>query len=99
MKYFFKILFTPSCWLRNYPTSRPLSNKINKLLDEGHLPKVVDSGPFFGRAYTAQLGDDMTLWIENFPYAYGSVYPYGKTMPDRATVFRLAEAVDFATHP
>lgn len=95
MNYFFKILLTPSCWIRNYPTSRVLSDKINKALDAGLLP-TVDAG-YLGRSYTVKL-DGLELWIENYPYAYGSVYPYGRTLPDRATVFRLAEAVDFATH-
>lgn len=87
IKNYLSILTTPSCWLRNYPSSRALSAKLNKLLDN---PEFTD---FTG--YTVKLNGEK-FWVSNYPYAYGSPYYAGhelEQLPNRATVFRLHEAL------
>ena len=81
-----KIITTPSCWFRNYPTSKLLSNKINYLLDNNTKMRI-DYG-------VIHLGD-LRLWGNNFPYAFGrtKITLDVAVMPDRMTVFRLYDAV------
>lgn len=79
-----RILLTPSCWLRNYKTCPHMSRFINAALDRGEVPTQPDP-------YRIELAGK-NFWGENYPYAYGHV---GNLMPDRTTVFRLADAVAF----
>jgi len=77
-----RVLTTPSCWIRNYKTCKHLSRFINDALDSGGAPVQFSE-------FRVKLASK-TFWAGNFPYAYGLV---GSRMPDRATVFRLADAV------
>lgn len=87
-----RILKNPSCWDRNYPTSKALSKKINDLLD-ANTPLII------GKYSAIELGN-LVLWANNFPYAFGTEYPFGESkllvMPDRTTVFRLYDAYNKA---
>jgi len=53
--------------LRNYKVSKTLSKKINELLDDP------DTELIFQSEYTICLGG-LTLWVCNFPYAYGNYW-------------------------
>jgi hypothetical protein len=50
-------------WLRDQPVSTKLSKKINELLDDPNTTVYVDN-------YVIFLGD-LSLWVANFPFAYG----------------------------
>jgi hypothetical protein len=93
IKVWYRIIRTPSCWSRLYGTSEVLSARINLYLDSGESPENITS-------YECTLGN-LTLWIENWPYAYGYLStlnePGGvKLLPDRETVFRLRDSVKYA---
>lgn len=88
IKTMIRILCTPSCWTRNCKSSRELSRFFNERLDAGEVPVQNDF-------YYASLGG-VSFWLGNFPYAYGEpalTYAGRKVMPDRATVFRLHDAI------
>ena len=87
IKTLFRILLTPSCWIRNHKTNNALSTFINNALDNGYAIVIIDR-------FTVML-NEVELWVGNYPHAFGWDYVYRKTygvcpgMPDRATVFRL----------
>lgn len=86
IKMFFRILFTPSCWIRLKETNRFLSARINEAIDNECPITLIDD---------YHIGfDGMIIWIENYPYHYGWVVGQ-RGMPDRATVFRLADYIDY----
>lgn len=80
-----QVYLNPHNWIRNYQTSSTLSKSINTLLDNGE--KILIISPF-----EVKLGPHY-LWIENYPYAYGSDR-YEDIMPDRQTVYRLHKEVE-----
>lgn len=85
-----RILFTPACWIRNYPTSKKLTKFINDSLDAGHIP-VVES------RYTHKLNGKI-IWTGNYPYAYG-LSEKRNCAPDRITVFRLFDVINDKDQP
>lgn len=84
MKYLWKILTTPSCWIRLYPTNKLLDAKIVELLDNNARLFCHPRSEKIVLSY-------LQLWGANYPYAYGALYDSEYGMPSRATVFRLAE--------
>src|SRR5687768_18443591 len=86
LKLLLRILRTPRCLIRIHKTSKPLSKYINRELDKQTTIKIINK-------FVAQLGNQ-ELWISNYPYGFGTVYSKEKFgMPDRATVFRLYDAI------
>ena len=89
MKYLFRILTTPSCWIRNYPTNKQLSDKINKLIECVDTKILVHDG-----GYKISLGN-LDLWNANYPYGSYRLYDNkGYGMPDRCTTFRLCDKIN-----
>jgi len=85
---FLRIIFTPSCWIRNRRTNRKWDRKILELLEDGDITCIGD--------YTARLGDKL-VWIENYPYEFGyEAYTINTGMPSRSTVFKLKDAISRA---
>lgn len=87
IKAFFRILFTPLCWIRSDSTNKFLSARINSAIDN-NCDVILRNDGFY------VIMDDMLIWIKNYPYGYGSV-PGQRGMPDRTTVFRLADYIDY----
>ncbi len=88
MKYFFKILITPSCWIRNYAYNEYLDKFILEAIKNGKVTKSDD--PY----YCVVSG--VKLWTANYPYAYGSPVSDNvgnSRLPSRTTVFKLHEIV------
>jgi len=86
MKTLFRILTTPSCWIRNEITNKYVSNFIKKSLDDGHVPIMINQ-------YTHRL-NNKCIWTSNYPYSFGYLYnDHTKSLPDRRTVFRLYDAI------
>lgn len=83
IKTLFRILVTPSCWLRNRETDNDISAFINNALDNGCTIVIIDR-------FTVKL-DGLTLWVRNYPYSFGYDCTYSSCsgLPDRETVFRL----------
>lgn len=84
MNDFFRVLFTPKCWMQNEDYSPAWDAHLNKLLDT-HEFENVDK-------HTAEIGG-ITVWTSNHPYA--SFHPYGhtedteiKVRPKRSTMLR-----------
>lgn len=79
LKYTIKVLITPSCWIRNYRTSKIWDKQFLKLLEENNWERT--------SVYTAYIGSE-EVWISNHPYA--SFFPYrpagGGALPSRKTV-------------
>lgn len=86
IKAFFRILFTPSCWIRLKSTNKFLSARINEAIDNECPILAIDN-------YNVII-DGMIIWIENYPYSCGWVQGQ-RGMPDRTTVFRLFDYIDY----
>lgn len=95
VKTLFKIITTPTCWIRNYKTSKVWDEKLNTLLDEEDF--ILDwtgCTIYFPKS-------EITVWVENYPYASGDLFSSNKPhysyiykgLPKRKTVFRLKEKV------
>ncbi len=84
MKWFFKVLITPSVWTRTRATSIELDRFINQALDNGCKPEWESD-------YRFRL-NGVELWGGNYPYGFGSLCN-GKDQrfPKRSTVLRLGE--------
>ena len=78
LKYFFKVLLTPKCWIQLYPYSARWDAVIFKLLHRGNIK--------FYSQYKMLLGDT-SVWIENHPY--GSFLPYNMDYNDRFRPSRM----------
>jgi hypothetical protein len=76
MKYFFKVIFTPGCWVQNKSYSAILDAKLNKLMQEGDFYNI--------DKYHAEIGG-IKLWISNHPYASFSM---GMERPSRRTILK-----------
>lgn len=97
MKYWLKVLFTPSCWLQNESYNSEWDEELNRLMDSGEKFKDVSS-------HTAIIGGHC-VWIRNHPYA--SFTPYYTAIPQiirpsRATILRamdklVADAIEAKT--
>lgn len=86
MKYWLKVLFTPSCWIQNYDYSQLWDAQLRALLVSGEKFVVVSAND-----YTANIGN-YVVWIKNHPYA--SFKPYGaggSCRPSRATILRAMD--------
>lgn len=83
MKKFFlnlQFIFMPNYWIMNEPYCKQLDQKISDLLDKEDF-KYIDN-------YTAKLGN-LTIWIENQPYACMMPYQLKFTCrPSRLTIKR-----------
>lgn len=78
LKWTFKVIITPSCWLQN--------QEYSELWDKGLLHEM-QNNKFVVEAdgYYAEIGT-LTVWVANHPYA--SFTPYGgvKVRPSRKTI-------------
>lgn len=79
MKYFLKVLFTPSCWLQNYLYSSNWDKLLNELMETHTFTNVTE--------YTANLGN-VRVWIENYPYAAFTPDRSIKVRPSRRTILK-----------
>lgn len=102
MKYLLKTILTPSCWLRVGTTSSSWDREVNLLIDNKSSVKLtrLSSGVAYssnGEILTIELGG-IGIWIGNYPYSYGEMYPNLKyppgKLPSRKTVFKLKEYID-----
>lgn len=85
-RYIWRILTTPSCWLRNSKVSKAWDVRLNEMLDEPTFSKV--------DRYTVTL-NGVSIWVENRFYAACSIYPEGdEFLPRRSTVFRFFDALE-----
>lgn len=81
-----EIVANPGIWSRTSRTSETLTRYIEDKLDAGEQPVLVSD-------HTMSLGD-LTLWRDNYPYAYGSIWGPKRVdvLPSRATALRLRRA-------
>lgn len=90
IKTLFKIITTPSCWIRSYDTCKFWDARLNSLLDNEDF-EISDTG------YAAYFPkSNIRVWVSNFPYCFGYFYGKGRyctqasgVLPTRTTVFRL----------
>lgn len=86
MKYFFRVITSPSCWFRLYSYSEIWDETLNNMLDK----------PFFSKLdrYTVDL-NGVTIWISNRWYACcASHNPEFMSLPSRRTVFRFFDVME-----
>lgn len=75
--YLIKVLFTPRCWIRAFPTSEELDKTLICLLKENKFKYIDD--------YEAKIGN-LTFLIKNHPYAsFYSRKSFKRCLPKRAT--------------
>lgn len=77
-------LFTPSAWVQVGETVTEYDDHINELLDSGVKPIIKNK-------WLAKLGH-LTIWIGNYPWAYGELYGTGM-LPKMRTRKRLRSEV------
>lgn len=89
MKTFFlnlQFIFKPHYWGMNYRYDKSLDEIINTLLDKGEIVDISQ--------YTCNISG-VTIWISNYPYAYGKLYGHAifdTIRPSRLTIQRLRKA-------
>lgn len=82
LKWFLKVLFTPACWVQNYPYSKDWDEKLKRLLEERRFVNVT--------YYTAEISGHV-VWIANHPYASFSLYREPLVRPSRRTILKAME--------
>lgn len=82
MKYFFKVLLTPSCWIQNDPYSSLWDKKLNQLMRENKFIRDND--------YHSKIGG-CTVWIENHPYASFTCDLLPEGRPSRRTILKAMD--------
>lgn len=82
MKYFLKVVFTPSCWLQIHPYSSIWDKQLNKLMETHTFTNVT--------GFTANLGN-VRVWIENYPYAAFTPDRSMTVRPSRRTILKAYE--------
>ena len=87
-----RVVMTPSCWIRNYRTSKEWDRELNHLLDTEDF-EIHNFHLRFVKSGTC-------IWIANYPYAFGdritpleNFYGYVNKLPARKTVFRLYDKI------
>lgn len=83
---FFWVLIRPHFWIRNYRFSKEWDKFIRKCIDEN---RPVQSKS----RYDVKI-DGVTIWIENYPHAYGRPYgdcPVQDVLPARRTAKRFRD--------
>ena len=87
MKYWLKVIFTPTCWFAVGRFSLEWDRKLNQLMQE-HTFEQIDE-------YTAKLGE-YCVWLKNHPYASFATYTFGDKgpIPRRRTMFAAMEKYD-----
>lgn len=86
LKLFIRVLFSPSCWIRNTRCCPIWDYQLRKELQN---PVFTDAD-----RYTIKL-NGVCLWSGNFPYASYSLHPpigY-ESLPSRRTVFLIHDAI------
>lgn len=82
-KYLMKVLITPRCWIRMFPSSEALDAKLLDLLKKHKFKKIDD--------YEAKLGN-LTFWIKNHPHAsFCSRKSFKRSLPKRTTALYAYE--------
>ena len=79
--------FIPGYWYQNGPTCLTWDAVVNKALDQFGIQSV--------ETHTCRVGP-LTVWIENWPYAYGKSYGSGYPntgLPKVATRKKIRAAV------
>lgn len=76
MRGFFRVLFTPSCWVQNESYNASWDAALNQLMKEHKFTNA--------SIYEANLGTNR-IWITNHPYA-SFVCPITKSRPKRITI-------------
>lgn len=75
-------------WIQNHPTDWVWDDVLNKSMDKYPVERLC--------SYTAKIGN-ITVWVGNWPYAYG--YPFrpikSEMLPSVATRKRLRAALDY----
>jgi hypothetical protein len=81
----FRILTTPSCWIRVNPINKALDAWVIEALKKPEFSEIT--------LYTIVL-NGKKLWVENYPYCYGHLHSHQKYgLPSRSTVFALFDAI------
>ena len=82
IKYFFKVLFTPSCWIQNNTYSREWDQLLNELIDSSDFDSIEE--------YDANI-NGIRVWTGNHPYA--SFTCLG-VRPSRMTIFKARDKLE-----
>lgn len=75
---YLRVLFTPACWVRIYPVSKPWDKELNELMLTHNF--VVDGDSPVSPHFMVKLGDKV-IWVTNHPYASFSEIDYTEERP------------------
>lgn len=106
LSYLFRILITPSCWIRAYKTDETADRFVRTLIDNQNEVRVL--GRDIGFIYLEAKGRIFALWIANKwgaylsslctvpdinrPYIHG--FEVERIMPSRETCFRFHDTFE-----
>ena len=85
LKYTIKVLLTPSCWIRNYPTSKVWDMRLLNLMEENKWRG--------NDTYTAYIGKE-EIWIKNHPYASFEPGAMVQMLPSRKTALYAMDRLE-----
>lgn len=78
IKSWFRVLFTPSCWMQNESYSKEWEEELKELMDKHKFSSI--------GTHTAKLGEQ-EIWVANHPYSSFTPYPkHVGVRPSRATI-------------
>lgn len=95
-----QFIFRPNYWIMNESYSKGWDELLNHLMTEHKDDYVLgDVNPLDGKIHTVSFGD-FVVWVENYPYAFGTPYivpadyakkvtRYRNVRPSRLTIQRL----------
>ena len=92
---FFKnlqFIFRPDYWVMTESFNREWDEKLNLLMDK--FPPVF--GPINdlnGKIHTVSFGG-VEVWVENYPYGYGTPHSLKGMRPSRVTILRLHKLIN-----
>ena len=90
-----QFIFRPRFWMMNDPFNQEWDDKLNQLMDKFE-PEYGKPNSIDGHVHTVSF-DGNVVWIQNYPYAYGTPYGFWGTSPEirpsRLTILRLRDLV------
>lgn len=81
-----KVTINPAYWVSNNSISKPWDRRLRTLIKEG--AEVTNADDF-----TVDLGG-ITIWVSNYPYAYGNKRHVSSFLPTRRTRYLLRDYIE-----
>lgn len=97
-----QFLFRPSFWIMNHRYNKCWDDFISYIIDNGIKPTVIDEFSMVVHVDGDTTSDGVSVWLENYPYAYGTSYSRGggvRARPSRYNIVRLDKYISDLQSP